>query len=67
VIDTVLTADLYPMLVSAMSVATLGGGDDISVRKRKQGSPEPEIQGGSRRLPLYGGSDPGCGPAVKNR
>jgi hypothetical protein len=34
VIDTLLTADWYPMLVSAMLVATLGDGNDILVGKR---------------------------------
>lgn len=65
-IDTLLTLDLYPMLVSAMAVTTCGDEDDIWVRKKRQGIPEPEIQTGSRRLPLYGGSDPGWGPAVKS-
>jgi hypothetical protein len=37
VIDTELTADLYPMLVNAMLVAILGDGDDVSVRKRNAG------------------------------
>jgi hypothetical protein len=36
-IDTVLTAELYTTLVSAMSVATLWDEDGISVRKRKAG------------------------------
>lgn len=65
-IDTVLTLDLYPMLVSAMAVTTWGDRDDISVRKEKKGTLEPEIQTGSQRLPLYGGSDPGLGCTVKN-
>jgi hypothetical protein len=44
-------------------------GTEVTCRseKKRQGTPEPEIQTGSRRLPLYGGSDPGCGPAVKNK
>jgi hypothetical protein len=54
------------MLTSAKSVTSCGDGDGISVRKKKQEPPEPEIQCGSQRLPLYGGADPGREPAVKN-
>ena len=43
-IDTVLTEVLCPMLTSAKSATACGDGDDISVRKKRHGTPEPEIQ-----------------------
>ena len=57
-IDIVLTGFLGPMLISAKSATSREDVNRIGQnRTKRKGSPEPEIQCGSHRLPVYGGAD----------